>query len=145
MRRVGICALLTLLWVSGLQAAESYHPTFTKMVKRANEHRKAAGLPALTIDAELMACTAKHTKWMATTQSLQHTTAPVAEIIASGQRTINEVMDSWLKSSGHRAILLGNYRYVGAAGYSLRGRTYWGMQFRSTASPRRANAPPGGT
>lgn len=41
---------------------------------------------------------------------------PHGENIAAGQRTPEEVMDSWMHSSGHRANILGNYGHL-AVGY----------------------------
>lgn len=48
------------------------------------------------------------------------------EAVAAGQPTADDVIAAWLNSPGHRAILLGDYRYVGigsATGSS--GTPYW--------------------
>jgi len=53
------------------------------------------------------------------------------ENIAAGQRSSQAVMDSWMKSSGHRANILGNYSHIGV-GYAPcpRGyRHYWTQNF----------------
>jgi uncharacterized protein YkwD len=109
--------------------APTYHPTFVAMVKHANAQRAMYGKPALTIDPGLMAWSASHTRWMCRS-GLQHSEG-VAEIIARGQTGVREVIQDWMTSDGHRANLLGDYRYVGAAGYVYRGQYYWCMQFSS--------------
>lgn len=43
------------------------------------------------------------------------------EVIAHGQRTPAEVVDSWLASSGHRAVILGQYTQAGMG----RAGDYW--------------------
>ena len=52
----------------------------------------------------------------------------VGENIAYGQRTPEEVMNSWMNSSGHRANILGNYDYIGI-GVTFRNGTYYWSQF----------------
>jgi uncharacterized protein YkwD len=58
------------------------------------------------------------------------------ENIAAGQRSPTEVMQSWMGSSGHRANILGNYKYYGG-GHSpcpnggQWGGNYWTQNFWS--------------
>lgn len=52
----------------------------------------------------------------------------VGENIAYGQRTPEEVMNSWMNSSGHRANILGSYDYIGV-GVTYRNGTYYWSQF----------------
>ncbi len=56
----------------------------------------------------------------------------VGENIAYGQRTPEEVMRSWMNSSGHRANILGNYQYIGI-GVTYRNGTYYWSQFFATS------------
>jgi len=69
---------------------------------------------------------------MALHQTLQHTTRPVAENIAMGQRTSQEVVRAWMNSSGHRANILDRgHRRIGVGAYRTAGDTiYWCQQFR---------------
>jgi uncharacterized protein YkwD len=69
---------------------------------------------------------------MASANSLQHTSAAVAENIAMGQSSASEAMNSWMNSSGHRAnILGGGYSTIGVAAYtSSSGQIFWCQQFR---------------
>ena len=55
----------------------------------------------------------------------------MAENIAMGQRTSNEVLNSWMNSSGHRANILNrSYRRIGVAAYTTpQGTIYWCQQF----------------
>lgn len=50
------------------------------------------------------------------------------ENIAYGQRTPEEVMQSWMNSSGHRANILGAYDYIGI-GVTYKNGTYYWSQF----------------
>ena len=52
----------------------------------------------------------------------------VGENIAYGQRTPEEVMHSWMNSSGHRANILGAYDYIGI-GVTYKNGTYYWSQF----------------
>ena len=53
----------------------------------------------------------------------------VGENIAYGQRTPEEVMNSWMNSSGHRANILGNYDYIGIGVTNRNGTYYWSQFF----------------
>lgn len=58
---------------------------------------------------------------------ISYTTA--GENIAYGQKTPEEVMNSWMNSSGHRANILGqNYEYIGI-GVTYQNGTYYWTQF----------------
>jgi len=62
---------------------------------------------------------------------LQHTPLPVAENIAMGQQSSQEVVNDWMRSPGHRAnILSGVYRRIGVAAYrTVDGTIFWCQQF----------------
>lgn len=54
----------------------------------------------------------------------------LAENVASGQRSVDAVMTSWMNSSGHRANILGGSEHIGfgqATGSS--GNIYWTQSF----------------
>jgi uncharacterized protein YkwD len=56
----------------------------------------------------------------------------VAENIAYGQTSCDQVLNAWYNSSGHRANWLnGSMKRVGFAGYTHNGTTYWAMVFSS--------------
>jgi len=97
-----------------------------------NEERERFGLPPLEADGELMKSARAHCTWMTENQSMQHTQLPVAENIAMGQQDTEQVLNSWMRSPGHRAnILNGAFRRIGVAAYQTpHGVIFWCQQFR---------------
>jgi uncharacterized protein YkwD len=73
----------------------------------------------------------RHAIWMARFGTLQHTSAAVAENIATGQGSSREAVSDWMSSTGHRANILSfGHRRIGVAAYRGRnGRIYWCQQF----------------
>jgi uncharacterized protein YkwD len=96
-----------------------------------NAERVRFGLPALVADANLMATARQHCTWMTTYRQLVHTNIGVAENIAMGQPTSQDVVRCWMNSSGHRAnILNGGHRRIGVAAYRTpEGTIFWCQQF----------------
>ena len=96
-----------------------------------NAERARYGLPALKIDEELVKSARGHTTWMTLNRALRHTSRPVAENIAMGQRNSKEAVADWMASPGHRSNILNRgYRRIGAAAYRTPGGTiYWCQQF----------------
>jgi uncharacterized protein YkwD len=103
------------------------------IIERTNAERARYGLPPLAADVDLVKSARNHAIWMTTYQRLQHTNQPVAENIAMGQRDSQEVLNSWMNSSGHRAnILNGGHRRIGVAAYrTVQGTIFWCQQFRN--------------
>lgn len=115
-----------------------------------NAQRSNAGAPPLRVSSQLMQAAQLHAQQMARFQRMQHEIsgarypAPTdrlaavgyswqtyGENIAEGQTTAAAVMDSWMKSSGHRAnILNGAFREIGI-GYARdsAGRPYYVQVF----------------
>ena len=102
-----------------------------KVIDKVNEERFRRGLWPLAIDSKLMRSARGHSAWMTRNRQLQHTSRPVGENIAMGQRNTSEAVRDWMNSPGHRAnILSRHYAHVGAAAYQTDGGTiYWCMQF----------------
>lgn len=102
------------------------------IINYTNQQRAQHGLPPLKVCPKLMASARRHAAWMTRHRILRHTTDPVAENIAMGQRTSWEVVQDWMRSSGHRANILNpHYRWIGAAAYRTpEGTIYWCQQFR---------------
>jgi uncharacterized protein YkwD len=107
-------------------------PIEENVINYTNQARAQYGLPALQVDADLMKSARQHTVWMTTNQSLVHSNQPVAENIAMGQPNSQEVLQSWMNSSGHRAnILNGSHGRIGVAAYrTAEGIIFWCQQFR---------------
>jgi uncharacterized protein YkwD len=102
------------------------------IVSYTNDERARYGLPPLEVDKELMETAREHCSWMTVNRSMVHTRRPVAENIAMGQPTSNDVVRAWMNSSGHRANILnpGHLR-IGVAAYRTEnGTIFWCQQFR---------------
>jgi uncharacterized protein YkwD len=101
------------------------------VVSYTNMERARYGLPALQVDKQLMQTAREHCSWMTRSRIFQHTRRPVAENIAMGQPSSQDVVRSWMNSSGHRANILNpNHRHIGVSAYRTEGGTiYWVQQF----------------
>lgn len=109
------------------------HPVETSVIEQTNAERVRYGLRPFIIDHLLMRQARRHAAWMAKAHSLQHTSQAVAENIAMGQNSGNEVVRTWMNSSGHRAnILNAGYTKLGVAAYKTpEGTVFWCQQFRN--------------
>ena len=115
-----------------------------------NEHNRIRSQYRLTVfdmNQQLNQAAQKHADYMAHKDRLSHYgewySRPsnrvekagyrywgVAENIASGQRNVDEVMDAWMKSKGHRDNLMGNYSEMGVGiARNEYGRIYWCVVF----------------
>ena len=137
--KLAVCAALLSL-VEGEESKPQPAPEKTKIklvtvesniIHYTNQQRQQHGLPPLEVDPELIRSARRHATWMTVNRSLRHTSDPVAENIAMGQRDSDEVVRDWMRSPGHRAnILNGRYRRIGVAAYCMpEGRIYWCQQF----------------
>jgi uncharacterized protein YkwD len=101
------------------------------LVSYTNEERVRYGLPALTVDKDMMESSREHTEWMTRNGSLVHSGQPVAENIAMGQPHSSDAVQAWMNSSGHRAnILNSGHRRIGVAAFRTDGGTiFWCQQF----------------
>jgi uncharacterized protein YkwD len=111
--------------------AEDLHPVELALVEKTNAERRRNGLRPLRLDRQLLRSARRHAAWMSRSHTLQHTSLPVAENIAMGQRTTSEAVQSWMNSPGHRANMLNaGYSRVGAAAYTASsGQIFWCIQF----------------
>jgi uncharacterized protein YkwD len=101
------------------------------VVSYTNNERARYGLPPLEVDKQLMKTAREHCSWMTWNRIFQHTRRPVAENIAMGQPSSQDVVRSWMNSSGHRANILNpSHRRIGVGAYRTEGGTiYWVQQF----------------
>ena len=114
------------------------------VVGAVNTHRAAAGRGPLVVDSRLTSAAQSHADDMANRSVLTHVGADGSnagqriavygygattwgENVAAGQTTAAEVVDAWMRSSGHRAtILRTDWINVGvAAAKGSNGVTYW--------------------
>lgn len=91
-----------------------FRPFCLRVAELVNAHRKALGLPALELDESLCSGCDRHSAWMASGGGLTHAYyGGGRECIAQGVRSPEAVVNLWLGSSGHRAIILGTGRTLG--------------------------------
>ena len=114
----------------------------TAIVDAINAQRKNNGLPPLAIDPALVTiarahnaysdshncfdhqCPGEETVW----QRLARAGYPNgSEVIARGYDTVANLILGWMNSSPHRAILLGNYNYVGCSWDDFSSGYYLGL------------------
>lgn len=117
-----------------------------QVIRLVNEERAKAGLAPLTESLAVSQAAAVRAK--ETTQSFSHTRpdgsgfstvlkqngvsfTSAGENIAYGQKSPQEVMNTWMNSSGHRAnILSSNYTTIGVGCYqNSNGTLYWTQLF----------------
>ncbi|MEP3637581.1 MAG: CAP domain-containing protein [Paracoccaceae bacterium] len=109
--------VLALIWMAQSVAADS------SVLSAINAERSERGLVALTWDAELEQAAARHALDLHRTGRFSHDGSDgsnvldrvsrtgfracfAAENIAKGQRSLPEVMNSWMQSKGHRRNIL---------------------------------------
>jgi uncharacterized protein YkwD len=108
-----------------------------------NEQRIARGLAPLDWNDQVAQAAQIHSDDMARTGVMQHTGSDGSkagdrltrvgfrwgawgEAVAAGQQTPGDVIAAWMNSAPHRAILLGDYRYVGIGrATNGAGTPYW--------------------
>ena len=91
-----------------------FKPFCLRVAELVNAQRKALGLQALELDESLCAGCDRHSAWMANGGGFQHAYyAGARECIAYGVRSPESVVNMWLGSSGHRAIILGGGKTLG--------------------------------
>lgn len=101
-------------------------PFCQQVIELVNQARARYGLPALIADTGLSNGCANHSRYMASYGFGHAYNAGAMECIAMGVRTPEAVVNMWLNSSGHRAILLGSGRIIGV-GFS---GVYWTLRVR---------------
>ena len=112
-----------------------------------NDIRKKRGLPPVSADVRLRQAAQTHSNWMARNGKLSHRAGFIGgglgskvarvnyptqrawENIAAGQKSLEEAIDSWMKSSGHRKNMLSSQAvHIGIAAAhnpNVRYQTYW--------------------
>ena len=97
------------------------------MAEIVNAQRAALGLAPLQLDENLCSGCDRHSAWMASGGGFQHAYyAGARECIAYGVRSPEAVVNLWLNSSGHRAIILGGGKTLGVGCSG----NYWTLRVR---------------
>lgn len=137
-------------WCFFLFSGPVYADFGSEVIDLVNVERDAAGLPPLSYDASLADAARDHSEDMGLQDYFSHTSLDgrsagdriedagyawnaYGENIAAGQPTPEDVIDSWMSSSGHRANILNpnfcdigvGYAYVADSTY----RHYWTQDF----------------
>lgn len=95
------------------------------VIELVNENRLDAGLSALEEDRNLSDECLAWSVWMNRVGKLRHCKG-VNECIAFGQTSPSEVVDDWMASDGHRALILTDgWTRIGVG----RSGKYWTMRF----------------
>lgn len=109
-------------------------PVEKQLFEAVNQERVRHGLHPLELSINLLQNARKHAGWMANRRSMTHSSYPVAENIAMFHKDVPTVMRAWLNSSGHRANILGGYKYMGiSVSYTPNGTPYWCQMFSGKA------------
>ena len=104
-----------------------FKPFCLRVAEIVNAQRAALGLAPLQLDENLCSGCDRHNAWMASGGGLQHGYYTGSrECIAYGVRSPEAVVNLWLNSSGHRAIILGGGRTLGVGCSG----NYWTLRVR---------------
>ena len=137
MRRILSASVHALVFTLALGCARAEDHTARALIDEHNRQRTQRGLEPLALDQTLCDYAQSHADRMAERQLLVHSSMSnlavkagngnVAENIAWGQNSEEEVCSAWMKSSGHRVNILGKrYKRVGfGVKEDERGRKYW--------------------
>lgn len=106
--------------------APEIKPFCLRVIELVNAHREALGLPALQVDSTLCSGCDSHSRYMQSYGFGHAYGIGGRECIAMGVRSPEAVVNMWLNSSGHRAIILGSGRIIGV-GFS---GVYWTLRVR---------------
>ena len=131
-----------------------------QVLEQVNKERKAAGVPTLVMDMDLMEAamkrSAENVVYVATTGNISHTrpngkecfsisAKSFGENLACGQRSAEEAVQAWMNSTmGHRENLLGKgYTCIGIGCIMVDDimYLYWTQEFGYTSIPKTGKKP----
>ncbi|KAJ2864956.1 hypothetical protein GGH94_002554 [Coemansia aciculifera] len=120
-----------------------------EMLNDVNNKRKEAGRPPLVLSDQLNAMSQSHSDYQGSIKKMTHDDASgslgkratdagvswsrLAENVAMGAETVDNVMNQWENSPHHLENILGDYKFVGFGlttdGEGTKGTTYWTQTF----------------
>ncbi|TMW65618.1 hypothetical protein Poli38472_008260 [Pythium oligandrum] len=136
-------------------AGESFSASWhEELLAAVNTERAKANLPALCQSTKLTTAAQKHSDDMAGHNYMSHygsggstmmdriksegfAYSNAGENVAAGQHTVETVMTTWMNSPGHRANILGDFKYFGAGradNSNTEYKTYWTQVFGDSHS-----------
>jgi uncharacterized protein YkwD len=150
--------ILLVMWLAGAryvaETLELDDPLLRQVWEAHNQERARMGLSPLHWNRLLMAAARSHVQDLAARRVLTHGgvdgSAPeqrveaqgyhygqMGENVAVGQRTVQEVMQTWMQSPPHRRNILGDFSDIGVAhALDAGSRPYWCVVFgRPAPSP----------
>jgi uncharacterized protein YkwD len=146
-QKLGVCVLAAAALLVSAGSGEPLDPAIAALLAAHNRERKQEGRGLINLSAKLSGSAAIHALDMAKHHKLEHSGSDgstvfervkrkcyafvrVGENIARGQKTVEDVMSSWMKSPGHRANILSDFTEFGAARADDDERiTYWCVNF----------------
>jgi uncharacterized protein YkwD len=146
-QKLGIAAVATSLLALYCRADDKVGPLAQSLLAAHNREREREQKPSFKLSAQLCEAARAHAADMAAHHKLDHKGSNgstvvdrikrtgylyvrVGENIADGQKTVDQVMESWMKSPGHRANVLGDYTELGGARVEDdEGVSYWSVDF----------------
>lgn len=129
------------------QTAIEYNDIEVEILQLVNQYRIINGLPMLEMHDFIYTEANAHSIYMIEEGQISHDNSEMrfsrirnelngysfAENVASGQKTAQEVVNSWLNSDGHRKNIEGDYNYTGiSAMRNEMGRYYFTQIFTKT-------------
>jgi uncharacterized protein YkwD len=146
LNRLGSSGLVACALASCAVAGEPADPTAAALLSAHNRERALEGRKPLNLSSRLCESAAVHALDMAKHHKLDHkgsdgsTVADrakrkgynyvrVGENIAEGQKTVEQVLTSWMASPGHRENILDDFTEMGAARAEENGNPYWCVNF----------------
>lgn len=109
----------------GVEVIE-FKPFCVRVAELVNQARARYGLPALTLDQNLCNGCGNHSAWMASYGFQHASNAGAMECIAYGVATPEAVVNMWMNSNGHRAIILSRGHLLGVGAWG----TFWTLRVR---------------
>lgn len=91
---------------------ENLCPFAARVIWLINQQRASVGLPMLKADMNLVNGCQSHSQWMLS-YGFQHASGGGRECIAMGVNTPESLVNLWMNSSGHRAIIMGWGTWIG--------------------------------
>lgn len=123
-----------------ITGTDNYEYAF-EVLELVNQERQAAGLSPLVMNQSLLDTAMQRAAETSAffshsrpdgTSCFSANPLMIAENIAAGQRTPEDVMNSWMNSSGHKAnILSGRAKTIGIGCFEIGGYVYWVQCFGS--------------
>lgn len=113
-----------------------------EILKLVNKHRKSIGKSSIKINVFANTLSKEHTNYMIYKNTISHdnfnqrsqqlfdleNARSIGENVAAGQASAGSVMQSWLKSEGHKKNIEGNFTHIGISAIKNEAGIYYYTQ-----------------